>query len=233
MISSLTPVRLEQAEAIVKRYVRRNLTAGACIRMAGFFPTPGAATAALCASINSQVPLTYQPLAREIIELYGGDVAAFDPPSEFGIALLSEIGHELFQEHPIGLAASWWPIVGGIAGETLETIIALELTRIVGAMTMLYCENGFAWVGSCAESQQRVRKALKTSPSRSCRSVALEIVQEARFEQGRLEASQIADTALRVPPAVDQIAAPPPVAIPEKPKRTRTIRSKPRSRRTS
>jgi hypothetical protein len=175
MASRVSTDRLEQAEAIVKRYIRRNSVAGVCIRMAGFFPSPGAATAALCTAINSQVPMTYQPLARDIIGLY--EPGRDDLPQEFNLALFTEIGRELFREHPVGVAASWWPLVGGLAGEALESIISLELTRIVGTMTMVYCENDFDWIGSCAETQRLVRLAHKAGPHRCCRGIAADLLE--------------------------------------------------------
>jgi hypothetical protein len=64
--------RLREADDIVARYTRRHIGIDVVIGVAGLTPIPGAAPAALVASIGLQTPVIYQPMARAIAELYRG-----------------------------------------------------------------------------------------------------------------------------------------------------------------
>jgi uncharacterized protein (DUF697 family) len=108
-------------------------------------------------AIGAQAPVIYQPMVRELATLYLADRdastntiinqnvlagAVAETAAEFGIEFIKETATELLQERGIGLGLSFIPIVGGIAGATLDAIIAKKLTKTVGAMTLVIWNIG-------------------------------------------------------------------------------------------
>jgi hypothetical protein len=183
--------RLRQSESIINRYAIRHQTMDIGIGLAGLLPIPGAATAAMIGVIGAQAPVIYQPMVRELANLYlvdpdaststiinqnvlAGAVAA--TAAEFGIEFLKETATELFQEQGIGLGLSFIPIIGGIAGAALDAIIAKKLTKIVGAMTLVYLEHRAAWVQSRAQTRALVKAAIQMAPNASLQEIVLSVL---------------------------------------------------------
>lgn len=183
--------RLQQSGSIINRYAIRHQTMDIGIGLAGLLPIPGAATAAMVGVIGAQAPLIYQPMVRELANLYLIDPnastntivnqnvlagALAETAAEFGIEFIKETATELLQEQGIGLGLSFIPIIGGIAGAALDAIIAKKLTKIVGAMTLVYLEHRAAWVQSRAQTRALVKGAIETSPNASLEEIVLSIL---------------------------------------------------------
>jgi hypothetical protein len=170
--------RLREADDIVARYTRRHIGIDVVIGVAGLTPIPGAAPAALVASIGLQTPVIYQPMARAIAELYRGTynkylselalasaaaAGTLDVAADFGIAFLKDMALELAREHSLGFGASLIPFIGGFAGAALDVVVARKMTKIVGAMSIIYCENEFAWIGTRNNTRALLLESLKNS----------------------------------------------------------------------
>src|SRR3974390_1248160 len=134
------------AKDTIKKYSNRHAALDVGIGAAGFF---GLAVPALIAAIAAQAPLIYQPLARELEQIYNassdeetraiirenvvvGGLA--DIAGEFSTEFIASIATELLTEAGLGAAASFIPFIGGLVGAALDYIIATALTWRVGTM---------------------------------------------------------------------------------------------------
>jgi hypothetical protein len=184
----------DKAEAIISDYTRRHVLMDVGIGAVGLLPIPWLGTASLLAAISIQGPAVYHPLARKLQALYESyasehadeliDKAAFagglaDAATEFTVDALRESARDFLQEHAAGLAVSALPVVGGIVAGTIDAFVAVKLTRMVGAMTIVYCENGGRWPASKNETADFVRSLLLAKPNATVRELTADIVGDA------------------------------------------------------
>jgi|GEM_PF-6575607 len=196
--------RLVRATAIIDRFSSRHIKIDIGIGVVGIIP--GMGIAALLGAIGIQGPIIYQPMVREIGRLYehgpdealrrmedgGGLVGgAADLAAEFGVAFMKESAREVITDQGIGFALAWIPLVGGLVAAGLDAIIARKVTRLVGAMAVIYYENPAGWLASRRNTRAVVRAAFKTSPA----ATVPEIVQQILRAQGigREEQHRIAE----------------------------------------
>jgi len=152
--------RNEWARQAIRKYSNRHALMDVAIGSAGFF---GFAVPALVAAIAAQAPLIYQPLARELEQIYNatadeetqaiihenvviGGIA--DIAGEFSTEFLASIATDLLAEAGLGTAAALIPFVGGVVGAALDYVIATAMTWRVGTMVSIYYQNGGRWVGN-------------------------------------------------------------------------------------
>jgi hypothetical protein len=166
----------------------------------GLIPLPWLGTVSLLAAIGIQGPLIYQPLVRKLQKLYGlahvEDIAVLtdtaslagataDLASEFGVEFLKDSLRELLQEQGAGLALGAFPVVGGIAAGTLDAFVAVKLTRIVGTMAIVYCENAGRWPASRKDTRDFLRALLLSKPNSSLHELVVQIVGSSRRREER------------------------------------------------
>lgn len=147
------------AKLTIKRYADRHAVMDVAIGGAGFF---GLAIPALIMAIAAQSAVIYQPLARELSDIYNSDVdertknivknnlvlnGAADIANEFGTEFISSVAFELVTEAGLGAMAGFIPVVGGLVGAALDYVIATAMTWRVGSMVAIYYQNGGEWVG--------------------------------------------------------------------------------------
>jgi hypothetical protein len=148
------------ARDTIKKYADRHAAMDIAIGAAGFF---GFAVPALIAAIAAQSPIIYQPLARELEQVYNASAyeetraiirenvvvgGLADIAGEFSTEFVASIATELLTEAGLGTAASFIPFVGGLIGAALDYVIATAMTWRVGTMVSIYYQNGGKWVGS-------------------------------------------------------------------------------------
>jgi hypothetical protein len=150
--------RNEMAKVAIKKYSDRHALMDVAIGAAGFF---GLAIPALVAAIAAQAPVIYQPLARELEQIYNatadeetqaiirdnvviGGIA--DIAGEFSTEFMLSIATELLTEAGLGTAVALVPFIGGVVGAALDYIIATAMTWRVGTMVSIYYQNGGTWV---------------------------------------------------------------------------------------
>lgn len=163
-------------ESTIESYATGHALIDALIGAAGFLPIPGAGPASMVAAIGLQGPMIYQPLAKEIAEIYGQQQDAvtkhevvqtaiaggiLDVAADLGAEFFKEIAGELLSEAGLGFALSWVPVLGGLVSTYLDVKIAWTLTWRVGFMVALYHENGGKWVKSRRHSYDLARKYIK------------------------------------------------------------------------
>lgn len=169
--------RLTSIDAIVAKYMKRHVGMDVGIGVAGLVPLPGAGKAALVVALAAQAPLVYQPMVKQISALYArppdrylarlvGTANPIDAglqlAAEFSAKFLIEQARELLHDNALVLAASWIPLVGGVAAAGVDAIIARKMTIIVASMAVLYHENRAAWLGSKTKTRFIVATAFKT-----------------------------------------------------------------------
>jgi hypothetical protein len=147
------------ARTTIERYSNRHAKMDVAIGAAGFF---GLAIPALIGAIALQAPVIYQPLARELANIYNSGIdeeteqiieenliltGAADIANEFGTEFMASVASELVTEAGLGSAAGFIPIVGGLVGAALDYVIATAMTWRVGTMVAIYYQNGGKWVG--------------------------------------------------------------------------------------
>jgi hypothetical protein len=187
----LLGARIAAINSIVERYSKRHMKMDVAIGVAGI--VPGLATASIIGAIAVQGPLVYQPMVREIGKVFEAGFgepdrriaaegnllgATYDLAAEFGVSFLKESTRELITEHGIALGLSWIPFVGGIVAAGLDVVIARKMTRLVGAMAVLYYENERAWLGSRKKTRAIVLTSLKTNPAASMFTIVESILRE-------------------------------------------------------
>jgi hypothetical protein len=177
--AALTVMRLGERNALahqtIQQYADRHAMVDVSIGLIGFV-VPGAAIPCLLTAIAAQAPLIYQPLARDLSQIYAaspddlrsagatiiGDAvartAALEIASEFGTEFLMQIANELLVEG-LGVAGSLAvPFIGGAVGAALDYLIATQMTWRVGTMVSIYFQNGGAWVGNRQETFERAKE---------------------------------------------------------------------------
>lgn len=152
--------RNDMARAAIKKYSDRHALMDVAIGGAGFF---GLAIPALVAAIAAQAPVIYQPLARELEQIYNANAdeethaiirenvvigGIADIAGEFSTEFIVSIATELLTEAGLGTAAAFIPFIGGVVGAALDYIIATAMTWRVGTMVSIYYQNGGNWVKS-------------------------------------------------------------------------------------
>src|ERR1700688_557940 len=183
--------RLTSAETIIRKYASRHVKMDVFIGIVGILP--GAGTIALLGAIAAQKPAIYDPMLRELAALYGrgnrapyGDLAVhgnfvgggMDVVGEFGVEFIKESARELLMEVGLGVAVSCLPIIGGIAGAGVDIYVARKMTKIVGCMGLIYCENGATWISSRRRTWVLVKEAIKLSGDDSISAIVLRILDE-------------------------------------------------------
>ena len=150
--------RNQLAKAAIEKFAERHAAMDVAIGAAGFF---GLAIPALIVAIGAQAPVIYQPLARELAQIYNSQVddetgtivmgnlfftSATDIAADFGVEFVTSVASELITEAGFGTAAGFHPIEGGIDGAALDYVIATAMTWRVGTMVAIYYQNGGSWV---------------------------------------------------------------------------------------
>ncbi len=148
------------ARDTIKKYADRHAAIDVAIGAAGFF---GFAVPALVLAIGAQSPVIFQPLARELGQIYNATAdeethaiirenvvvgGLADIAGEFSTEFIASIATELLTEVGFGAAASFIPFVGGVVGAALDYVIATYMTWRVGTTVSIYYQNGGKWVGS-------------------------------------------------------------------------------------
>jgi hypothetical protein len=169
---------------------------------------PGMAIPALVGAIAAQGPIVYQPMARDLAQVYLSDsdksvskitlegtakTSALDIASEFGTEFMMEIGHEIVMEAGLGVLGSLCvPVLGGIVGAALDYLIANTMTWRVGTMLSIYFQNGATWLESRQETYEKA-KELTGGISHTVREI---IKTKEDHKSARVDLSEIAS---RVP----------------------------------
>jgi hypothetical protein len=147
---------------VIAKYAAKHAKMDVVIGLAGFIPIPGAALAALAASLVAQIPLVYRPMIIKLAEIYSAPPAMLTGQivtanvvieagfqfvnTEFTSEVLQEIVVEAVKNASVGALASMIPLIGGFAAATLDAVIAATLTWRVGTMTVAYYLNNGAWL---------------------------------------------------------------------------------------
>jgi uncharacterized protein (DUF697 family) len=148
--------RNELASKIIARYAERHRFMDVFIGAAGLL-IPGGGIIAMIATMAAQAPAVYQPMVKELAQVYGTSpdsvtrgmvtdatlTGAFadmgnELASEFGQEFLLELIQELWPELGFGAAIGFIPVVGAIAAATLDATFAATLTWEVGVMVAMY-----------------------------------------------------------------------------------------------
>jgi hypothetical protein len=161
---------------VIARYAKKHAHMDVGIGLAGFIPIPGAALAALVASLVAQIPYIYRPMIIKLAEIYSAPPAMLTSQivtanvvieaglqfvnTEVTSEVLQEIIFEAVQNASLGAVASMIPLVGGIAAATLDAVIAATLTWRVGTMTVAYYLNNSAWLRGSREETYETAKEL-------------------------------------------------------------------------
>jgi uncharacterized protein (DUF697 family) len=166
----------EAVEALILDRAIKHVAMDVAIGGAGFLPIPFMGLATIIAAIAAQAPIIYQPLARDIAEIYGRQPGSTERAEVFrgatagglqdvavdvGVEFFREIGIEVLQDVGWGAAASVIPVLGGIASTAIDATIAWTMTWRVGLMLALYHENGGRWINSRKHTYELVRKQIK------------------------------------------------------------------------
>ena len=164
--------RNKAAEKIIKDYAAGHVALDIAIGAAGFLPIPGIGTMGLLASIAAQVPLVYQPMARQLGVVYSAEpddvtkgmnietavlVGKFDMAVAFGTDFMAEIAKELLPELGLGGLLSAVPFIGGIAAAALDATVAATLTWRVGTMVAIYYQNSENWIDDRRTTYHRAK----------------------------------------------------------------------------
>jgi hypothetical protein len=192
-LRSLTPhadARFEEAELIVRAYTRRHILIDVGVGGIGLLPIPFLGTTSVVSAIGVQAPLIYQPMVRKLGALYGlgsgglrsgiagaalaGGIA--DCAAEFGREFLVESAKELLSEHATGAVIGTLPVIGGIVAASIDALVAIKMTRIVGIMALVYFENGGSWPVSRKVTRSFANALVAGSPKAPLRDLVARVV---------------------------------------------------------
>ena len=158
---------------------------------------PGAAIPAIFANLAIQRTAVYQPMARDLADLYHKNADAYTDSlgergaaqlsgaefaAEFALEFLMDQAQEIALDAGLGALASFIPGIGFAAGVALDYAISQMLTWRVGTMTSLYFQNTGEWIGDRKQTLN-IAKGLtggltsswKTSKEESSKSVRVEL----------------------------------------------------------
>ena len=198
--------RNAHAQDVIEGYAKRHAGMDVAVGIVGLIP--GMAIPALVGAIAAQGPIVYQPMARDLAQVYLSDsdksvskitlegtakTSALDIASEFGTEFMMEIGHEIVMEAGLGVLGSLCvPVLGGIVGAALDYLIANTMTWRVGTMLSIYFQNGATWLESRQETYEKA-KELTGGISHTVREI---IKTKEDHKSARVDLSEIAS---RVP----------------------------------
>jgi uncharacterized protein (DUF697 family) len=161
--------RNSTAERVIAEYAQNHRWLDVSVGLVGTV-IPGGAIPAMIACIAVQGPLFYKPLAKELSKIYLlpedqhtrrmvnevlYDGITLDIMNAFNAEFLMEIARELVSEIGWGAAASFIPLVGGLVGAALDSMVAATMTWRVGTMISTYYQNGGRWLGDRSETFER------------------------------------------------------------------------------
>jgi uncharacterized protein (DUF697 family) len=150
------------AREFISNYANKHAKMDIAVGVVGLFPF--LSIPALGAAIAAQSPLIYQPLARDLANVYMAEpgelekakhsivhqvslqTGVLDVAANFGTDFMLQIAGELITEMGLGVGLSAIPILGGVVGAGLDYIIATQMTWRVGSMVSIYFQNGGEWV---------------------------------------------------------------------------------------
>jgi hypothetical protein len=202
--------RLREAESIIDSYSVKHMTMDVGIGVLGLLPVPFLGTAALLTTIGAQAPVIYQPMVRKIGTLYAqtpneltdesvrkGVLAAaiVDVAAQFGKDFIIESAREILHDNVGGVALSAIPVVGGIFAAGVDAIVARKVTKIVGAMALVYFENPFGWVVSRNTTRALVAALIATKPSASVAEIVIAVL--TCLELGTLTRTALVDASTK------------------------------------
>ena len=183
-LQGIVDKRLE-VERLIDSYATGAAVLNVGINLAGFIPVPGAGVAAMAAAIVAQAPAVYQPMSKEIAEIYhrspGRDTArivgggAIDAGLQLaivdiGIAFLQEIAIDIIQDIGFGAILAAIPFFGGFVASALDARIGYQMAWRVGYTVALYHENAGEWVGGSRAATYRYVKRAFADAKRQGRS---------------------------------------------------------------
>jgi hypothetical protein len=164
----MVPLRLEDrnrlAQDTIDKFKTKHATMDVGVGLIGL--VPGAGLPALITAIAMQSPIIYQPLAKELAQLYlaaprdleGARSNIVYPAAEldiilsitadFGGEFIKQIAGEMVADVGIGTAATLIPFVGAVVAAALDYTIATRMTARVGQMVSIYFQNGVQWYGT-------------------------------------------------------------------------------------
>ncbi len=164
--------RNRQAVEIIKGYALAHTLTDVGIGVVGTaVPIPGAGFAAMVASMLVQAPLFYQPMVRKLAEVYAAPSDALlqglvtretgigvfgDLASEFGTAFLRKVIVKILWERNVSFAASFIPVLGGVASAVLDATFATTLTWRIGKMAAIYFHYD-GWIHTQEETYERAK----------------------------------------------------------------------------
>jgi hypothetical protein len=173
----MVPLRLDErnqiAQRTIERYKLKHGMMDVGVGVVGLLP--GAGLPALVAAIAMQSPVIYQPLAKELAQIYLASPRDLDSArsnivypgaewdiilsigADFGGEFIAQIATEMLADVSIGAAATFIPFVGAFVAAGLDYMIATKMTNRVGQMVAIYFQNGVEW----ASTQHQTYEAAK------------------------------------------------------------------------
>jgi hypothetical protein len=162
------------ARELIANYANKHAKMDVVVGIFGLFPF--LSIPALGAAIAAQSPLIYQPLARDLANVYMAQpgelekakhnivhpvsvqTGVLDVAADFGTEFMLQIAGELITEMGLGVGLSAIPVLGGVVGAGLDYIIATQMTWRVGSMVSIYFQNGGTWVDSQKHTFELAKK---------------------------------------------------------------------------
>jgi hypothetical protein len=183
---------------------------------------PGLGIPAILASIGAQVPVIYQPLARELGYVYlaeggalsslpsvmsyapyalgefGLDLAA-DVAGEFGAEFIKEIAGELISAAGAGAASTFIPFVGAFIAAGLDYAIAKKMTNAVGRMVSIHYQCGRLRQFDRRRNYDLARRSDASPPDirKAIPSVNDALIQTVYLDIKNMRELDVADSAIR------------------------------------
>ncbi len=153
--------RQAQVKNIVRHYASEQVLRNSALNNPGTFaPLPGANLVTLVATILSQGPTLFQPMAEDIARIYqvAPDNRFFTPSPDnagtindslraFSQHLLRQVVKRLLLHYFSALTIERTTNKSLIPDGIIYTIIAVQVTNWMGVMLTAYFENGQQWIG--------------------------------------------------------------------------------------